>query len=161
MNFVNLFGRLTNSLVTPLKGLTERVENLGFFESTKLSSASKGGEDDKLEDIHIVKNVLDQVQNLIGSWASFCPYDVVQKVVKSVDQVQLGVDLKVVTVMFADIDSFGTICDAISSADLTLSMLTSYFTCANEVISAHSATLLEFLGDQVFFLMLSNDLALA
>ena len=152
LNFVKLVEFLLGTLVTPLKGLVDRMEQLGVFEYAAVGShgvfGEKGGvaETEELDEVRKLKLSIDRVQSMISSWAKYCPYDVVQMVLYTGEEVALGVAPREVTVLFSDIEGFTTICEKLPPA-LVLKVLSSYFAMASDVISASGGTLLEFIGD--------------
>jgi class 3 adenylate cyclase len=147
VNFLSLFGYLTSKLLSPLKGLNDQLEQLGVFEATIATSttADKVSEDE-LDEVKNVMTAILNVQKMVGAWGKYVPYDVVQMVIFSGEEVQLGVKSRDVTVLFSDIESFTTICEKISP-QVVLSVLSTYFAIASEVISGFNGTLLEFIGD--------------
>ncbi|KAF4657052.1 Nitrogen permease regulator 2, partial [Perkinsus olseni] len=91
---------------------------------------------------------LTRVQMMISSWAKYCPYDVVRMILRTGEEVELGVAPQQVTIFFSDIESFTTICERLAPSQV-LRFLSTYFTLVSEIITDNQGTLLEFLGDGI------------
>ncbi|EER12285.1 guanylate cyclase beta 1 subunit, putative [Perkinsus marinus ATCC 50983] len=91
---------------------------------------------------------LTRVQMMISSWAKYCPYDVVRMILRTGEEVELGVAPQKVTIFFSDIEAFTTICEKLTPTQV-LRFLSHYFTLVSEIITENQGTLLEVLGDGI------------
>jgi adenylate cyclase len=95
--------------------------------------------------------VLDafQRERMRDIFSRFVPEPVVDEVLKNVDQdLRLGGELQVVTVLFSDIRGFTTFSET-REPDEVIHVLNRYLTTMTDVILRHGGTLVSFMGDGI------------
>ena len=86
-----------------------------------------------------------KIQRAMGKYLS---YDVMQNVVKNIDNISLGGKRANITVLFADIRNFTSISETMD-ADSVSMILNEYFSALVPIIEEHNGVLNKFMGDAV------------
>lgn len=87
----------------------------------------------------------EKIQNAMGKYIS---QDVMQKVVKNIDDLKLGGKRANVTVLFADIRGFTSMSEKMSAEEVSV-ILNEYFTEIEPIIAKHNGVINKFIGDAV------------
>ena len=95
----------------------------------------------------------DKIQKAMGKYLSD---DVMQKVVKNIDNISLGGKKVEATIMFIDIRKFTTISENMDADEVTI-LLNEYFTTIYPVITKYSGVLNKFIGDAVLAIFENPD----
>ncbi len=74
--------------------------------------------------------------------------DVVEELLADAGQLELGGEVREVTVLFADIRGYSTLSEAMSPTD-TIRLLNDYFGAMSRVLDRHRGTIIEFEGDAI------------
>lgn len=74
--------------------------------------------------------------------------DVVEEILSDISRLELGGELREVTILFADIRGYSTLSEHMSPTQ-TIDLLNRYFTAMTEIIQGHKGTIIEFEGDAV------------
>ena len=86
-----------------------------------------------------------KIQKAMGKYLS---YDVMQNVVKNIDNISLGGKRADITVLFADIRNFTSISEKMDANSTTM-ILNEYFSALVPIIEEHNGILNKFMGDAV------------
>lgn len=86
-----------------------------------------------------------KIQSIMGKYLS---YDVMQNVVKNIDNIELGGKRANVSVLFADIRNFTSISENMDPNSVTM-ILNEYFSALVPIIEEHNGVLNKFMGDAV------------
>ena len=86
-----------------------------------------------------------KIQRAMGKYLS---YDVMQNVVKNIDNISLGGKRADITVLFADIRNFTSISENMDANSVTM-ILNEYFSALVPIIEEHNGILNKFMGDAV------------
>ncbi len=86
-----------------------------------------------------------KIQKAMGKYLS---YDVMQNVVKNIDNISLGGKRADITVLFADIRNFTSISENMDANSVTM-ILNEYFSALVPIIEEHNGILNKFMGDAV------------
>jgi len=87
----------------------------------------------------------EKIKHAMGKYIS---QDVMQNVVKNIDELKLGGKRADVTVLFADIRGFTSLSENMSAEEVS-NILNEYFTGIEPIISKHSGVINKFIGDAV------------
>lgn len=87
----------------------------------------------------------EKIQNAMGKYIS---KDVMQNVVKNIDELKLGGKRANVTVLFADIRGFTSMSENMTAEEVSV-ILNEYFTEIEPIISKHNGVINKFIGDAV------------
>lgn len=87
----------------------------------------------------------EKIKNAMGKYIS---QDVMQDVVKNIDEIKLGGKRANLTVLFADIRGFTSISEQLSAEEVSL-ILNEYFTAIEPIIGKYNGVINKFIGDAV------------
>lgn len=87
----------------------------------------------------------EKIQNAMGKYIS---HDVMQNVVKNIDELKLGGKRSHVTVLFADIRGFTSMSENMSAEEVSV-ILNEYFTEIEPIIAKYNGVINKFIGDAV------------
>lgn len=87
----------------------------------------------------------EKIQNAMGKYIS---HDVMQNVVKNIDELKLGGKRSYVTVLFADIRGFTSMSENMSAEEVSI-ILNEYFTEIEPIIAKYNGVINKFIGDAV------------
>ena len=87
----------------------------------------------------------EKVKNVMGRYIS---QDVMQNVVKNIDNVRLGGKKATVTVLFADIRGFTSMSEKMTAEDVSI-ILNEYFSAIEPIITKYNGVINKFIGDAV------------
>lgn len=87
----------------------------------------------------------EKIKQAMGKYLS---QDIMQNVVKNIDDIKLGGKKAVVTVLFADIRGFTSISEKLSAEEVSV-ILNEYFTEIEPIISKYNGVINKFIGDAV------------
>ena len=93
---------------------------------------------------HLLTNVTVKLEQLQRHFGRFAPDDVIEHLTEPGGQ--LAPSRRRVTVLFADLVGFTSLCDRLDPVE-TVSLLNGYFGCMSEVIVAHHGRITELPGD--------------
>lgn len=87
----------------------------------------------------------EKIKKAMGKYISD---DIMEKVVKNIDELKLGGKRSVVTVLFADIRGFTSMSEQMSAEEVS-NILNEYFTEIEPIITKHNGIINKFIGDAV------------
>ncbi len=87
----------------------------------------------------------EKIKKAMGKYISD---DIMENVVKNIDELKLGGKRSVVTVLFADIRGFTSMSEKMSAEEVS-NILNEYFTEMEPIISSHNGIINKFIGDAV------------
>ena len=87
----------------------------------------------------------EKIKQAMGKYLS---QDIMQNVVKNIDDIKLGGKKAVVTVLFADIRGFTSISEKLTAEEVSM-ILNEYFTEIEPIISKYNGVINKFIGDAV------------
>ena len=93
-----------------------------------------------LSEVGEMLHSLDQMKQGLKNFEKYVPAAVVQHILRTNKQVQLGVTPTFATIMFLDIENFTTITESLQPADL-IDMMQVLFTHLSSIISKHSGVI--------------------
>jgi adenylate cyclase len=134
---------LSRRLSRPIESLSRElksVENLSFEQQENRASG--------IREIAQLQSAASLLRNSLKSFSSFAPVDLVKGLVKSGIPLRLGVEARVMTVFFSDLEGFSTHAERMSSGDL-LSHMSAYFEQVSRAIGDEKGTVDKFIGDGV------------
>ena len=85
----------------------------------------------------------------IASFTKFAPLATVRTLLESKKEAMLGVEERVATMFFSDIEGFTSIAERVPPSELIL-CLEEYFNAMTRIIEASGGTVGDFIGDAVF-----------
>lgn len=90
----------------------------------------------------------EQVAHVKHVFSRYVAPDVVDDILADASQLELGGEVREVTILFADIRGYSTLSEHMSPTQV-IGLLNEYFGAMSEVIDAHRGTIIEFEGDAI------------
>jgi class 3 adenylate cyclase/ABC-type nitrate/sulfonate/bicarbonate transport system substrate-binding protein len=134
---------LSRWLSHPIESVSQDLkaaESLSFQPSASRPS--------KVREIAQLQSAAALLRNSLLSFSSFAPVEVVRGLIKSGIPLALGVEPRLLTIMFCDLEDFSTQAENLTPEDL-LSQMTLYFEQVSQAIAQEQGTVDKFIGDGV------------
>ncbi len=134
---------LSRRLSRPIEGVSRElrlVEDLSFTHTAPATSTIK--------EIKELQTAVGLFETSLRSFSSFVPLDVVRELIKTGIPLTLGVEQRIMTVMFTDLQDFSTLAEQMAPNDL-LSQLSVYFEAVSQAIAEEHGTVDKFIGDGI------------
>lgn len=134
---------LCTRLARPIESVSQdlkSVEGLSFGGSLARRS--------QIKEIAQLQSAAALLRNSLQSFSSFVPLDVVRELVKSGHPLTLGVEPRLLTVFFSDLENFSTHAEQMAPNEL-LDQMSVYFEQVSRAISEEGGTVDKFIGDGV------------
>jgi class 3 adenylate cyclase/ABC-type nitrate/sulfonate/bicarbonate transport system substrate-binding protein/HAMP domain-containing protein len=134
---------LSRRLSRPIEGVSRElrsVEDLSFTHAVPATS--------NIREIKELQTAVGLFETSLRSFSSFVPLDVVRELIKTGIPLTLGVEQRIMTVMFTDLQDFSTLAEQMAPNDL-LSQLSVYFEAVSQAIAQEHGTVDKFIGDGV------------
>ena len=134
---------LSRRLSRPIEAVSrdlKSVENLSFEQSRYRPS--------KVREIAQLQSAVSLLRNSLVSFSSFAPVDLIKGLIKSGIPLTLGVDPRVLTIMFCDLEDFSTQAEHLTPEAL-LGQMSIYFEQVSRAIAEEQGTVDKFIGDGI------------
>ncbi len=135
------------------RNLSRHIETISnrFQAIRALDFVDSPAEPSRIGEIAELQNGFRLLVNALGSFAKFVPLGVVRQFVSSGHAIVPGVEAKVVTIFFCDLEGFSSRSETMQPDDL-LDQLTEYFSAITTAIAQEGGTIDKFIGDAVMAL---------
>lgn len=134
---------LSRQLSQPIESISrdlKSVETLSFDQPMSRPS--------RVREIAQLQSAAALLRNSLQSFCSFAPVDVVRGLIKSGIPLHLGVEKRVITILFSDLENFSTHAER-STPDALLDQMSAYFEQVTRAISDEQGTVDKFIGDGI------------
>jgi adenylate cyclase len=134
---------LSRRISRPIESISRElksVETLSFEQPTSSPS--------RVREIAQLQSAAALLRNSLQSFCSFAPVDVVRGLIKSGIPLHLGVEKRVMTILFSDLENFSTHAER-STPDALLAQMSVYFEQVTRAISDEQGTVDKFIGDGI------------
>jgi class 3 adenylate cyclase/ABC-type nitrate/sulfonate/bicarbonate transport system substrate-binding protein len=130
--------------------LSQPVENVSrqLQEIESLHFDAPALRPSNIREIASLESAASLLRTSLKSFSSFVPLDVVRQLVKSGIPLSLGVEPRLLTVFFSDLENFSSHSETLSPADL-LVQISTYLEQVSGAISEEGGTVDKFIGDGV------------
>jgi len=130
-------------LARPIETVSQElkvVESMSFVSSPVRRSS--------IGEIAQLQSAAGLLRSSLQSFSSFVPLDVVRQLIQSGIPLALGVELRLLTVFFSDLENFSTHAEQLTPDEL-LDQMSTYFEQVSQAISDEHGTVDKFIGDGV------------
>lgn len=141
--FVVLSFGMSKMISRPITKFAKDINNLRELKVDTLIES-----DSKITEIYQAQNALISLQSGIKAFKKYMPSDLVKQLIETKQDAKIGGVEKNLAVMFTDIESFTTISETLTPAELT-NHLSIYFDEMEKVISKHNGTIDKYIGDAI------------
>lgn len=134
---------VSRRLSQPIESISRElssVEALSFDQPTSRPSS--------VREIAQLQSAAALLRNSLQSFCSFAPVDVVRSLIKSGIPLRLGVEKRVMTILFSDLENFSTHAEQ-STPDALLDQMSIYFEQVTRAIADEQGTIDKFIGDGI------------
>jgi class 3 adenylate cyclase len=135
-------GRVSNPIELVSQAM-RRIRSLSFGEQMPPPS--------RIREIAELQHAARLLANALRSFAMFAPIGIVRDLIESGRPIAPGVEQRFMTILFADVESFTTIAEQLSSQELSEQM-SHYFETVTSAVAEESGTIDKFIGDCVMAL---------
>jgi class 3 adenylate cyclase len=135
-------GRVSNPIEV-VSQVMRRIRSLSFGEQMAPRS--------RIREIAELQHATRLLANALRSLAMFAPIGIVRDLIESDRPIAPGVQQRFMTILFADVDSFTTIAEQLSSQELS-EQTSHYFETVTSAVAEESGTIDKFIGDCVMAL---------
>ena len=135
-------GRVSNPIELVSQAM-RRIRSLSFGEQMPPRS--------RIREIAELQHAARLLANALRSFAMFAPIGIVRDLIESGQPITPGVEQRFMTILFADVESFTTIAEQLSSQELS-EQTSRYFETVTSAVAEESGTIDKFIGDCVMAL---------
>src|ERR1700730_9857193 len=135
-------GRVSNPIELVSQAM-RRIRSLSFGEQMPPPS--------RIREIAELQHAASLLANALRSFALFAPIRIVRDLIESGRPIAPGVEQRFMTILFADVESFTTIAEQLSSQELS-EQTSHYFETVTSAVDEESGTIDKFIGDCVMAL---------
>jgi len=134
---------LSRRLSRPIEGVSRELRSVGDLSFAHAVPATSN-----IREIKELQTAVALFETSLRSFSSFVPLDVVRELIKTGTPLTLGVEQRIMTVMFTDLQDFSTLAEQMAPNDL-LSQLSVYFEAVSQAIAEEHGTVDKFIGDGI------------
>ena len=127
----------------PLERLTTEIQNIFTFKSDNSPQVSSS-----IYEISTLSNAIKRLKSTISAFTSYVPRDLVNDLLSSGKDIELGGESRYLTVLFSDLKDFSTLSEITPSRELLL-RVSSYLELMTYAIKEEGGTIDKFIGDSV------------
>jgi class 3 adenylate cyclase len=135
-------GRVSNPIELVSQAM-RRIRSLSFGEQMPPRS--------RIREIAELQHAARLLANALRSFAMFAPIGIVRDLIESGRPIAPGVEQRFMTILFADVESFTTIAEQLSSQELS-EQTSHYFETVTSAVAEEGGTIDKFIGDCVMAL---------
>jgi adenylate cyclase len=99
-----------------------------------------------IREIASLSRAVDTLDHAVRSFAAFVPVSLVQHLIESEQQLQLGGQSRFLTIMFCDVEAFSTLAESSPSQEL-LTRISAYLEVVTLAVNEEHGTIDKFIGD--------------
>ncbi len=126
--------------IVHLAGEAKKIQSLDLDDVMFLNS--------NVTEIHELINTMQESQKNLINFSKYVPKGLVNQIIESRQEVEIGGSTKEVTLMFTDVANFTTVSEGLPPQDLMLH-LSDYFDMLTHIIIANNGTVDKFIGDAI------------
>jgi adenylate cyclase len=134
---------LANYISHPLEFLTREIEALINFKTHEKFKIREN-----ITEINTLANAITKLKSTITAFTSYVPRDLVNDLLSSGKDIELGGESRYLTVLFSDLKDFSTLSEITPSRELLL-RVSSYLELMTYAIKEEGGTIDKFIGDSV------------
>ena len=134
---------LANYISRPLELLTGEIEALINFKTHEKFKIREN-----ITEINTLANAITKLKSTISAFTSYVPRDLVNDLLSSGKDIELGGESRYLTVLFSDLKDFSTLSEITPSRELLL-RVSSYLELMTYAIKEEGGTIDKFIGDSV------------
>lgn len=138
-----LIGIVSKRISAPIEQLTHESEKIRNYEVETMTPINS-----HIKEIYLMQSAFNAMKSGLKSFRRYLPFSLVQQLIKSGVEAQVGGNEETLTFFFVDINHFTTTAEHLPPSDL-MHYLSGYFELVDEIITRYQGTIDKFLGDGV------------
>ena len=128
---------------TPLEGLTTEILNILAFKNENSPPVTSS-----IYEINTLSKAIKRLKSTIAAFTSYVPRDLVNDLLNSGKDIELGGESRYLTILFSDLKDFSSLSEITPSRELLL-RVSSYLELMTYAIKEEGGTVDKFIGDSV------------
>ena len=133
---------LSRKISRPIEILTEDIRDLLDFNSSRRIIRSK------ILEINILSVAVNKLRNTLRAFTTYVPQDLVNDLLRSGNDIELGGESRYLTILFTDLQGFSSISEATPSREL-MKLVSAYLALVTQTVKEETGTVDKFIGDSV------------
>jgi adenylate cyclase len=134
---------LSMAISKPLERLAVQIQKIMEFSSFQSSPVKS-----RISEISTLSTVIERLKSTISAFTSYVPRDLVNDLLSSGKDIELGGESRYLTILFSDLKDFSTLSEITPSRELLL-RVSSYLELMTYAIKEEGGTIDKFIGDSV------------
>lgn len=130
------------------RGVEDVTRRLGLIQTLSFAPEPRERRASRIKEIADLEAGVILLQNALQTFSQYVPRGLVRQLVESRRPLSLGVDKKMVTILFSDIEDFSVLAESMDSEEL-LEQISEYFSALTGAIVQEHGTVDKFIGDAV------------
>ncbi|MBU3555424.1 adenylate/guanylate cyclase domain-containing protein [Polynucleobacter sp. UB-Piko-W3] len=143
MGIVFLTFYLSKLISRPLESLTIEIQNILAFKSENTTLVKSS-----IYEISTLSKAIKRLKSTIAAFTSYVPRDLVNDLLNSGKDIELGGESRYLTILFSDLKDFSSLSEITPSRELLL-RVSSYLELMTYAIKEEGGTVDKFIGDSV------------
>jgi adenylate cyclase len=135
---------LSKIVSRPIEQITLDIKSLLEFNLQASSRRTKSS----IDEINILSDAVAKLKNTLSAFTSYVPRDLVNDLLKSGKEIEIGGESRYLTILFSDLEDFSGLSEVTPSRDL-LKRVSAYLELMTFAIKEESGTVDKFIGDAV------------
>jgi adenylate cyclase len=135
---------LSKIVSRPIERITTDIKNLLEFNLDRDRRHTRS----MIDEINILSDAVRKLKNTLNAFTSYVPRDLVNDLLKSGKEIEIGGESRYLTILFSDLEDFSGLSEVTPSRDL-LKRVSSYLELMTFAIKEESGTVDKFIGDAV------------
>lgn len=133
---------LSRKISRPIEILANDIRDLlDFNPSNKVINS-------KIFEINILSSSVNKLRNTLRAFTTYVPQDLVNDLLRSGNEIELGGESRYLTILFTDLQGFSSISEVTPSREL-MKLISAYLALVTYAVKEESGTVDKFIGDSV------------
>lgn len=133
---------LSRQISRPIEILSNDIRDLLDFNPTGKVVNSN------IFEINILSNSVNKLRNTLRAFTTYVPQDLVNDLLRSGNEIELGGESRYLTILFTDLQGFSSISEVTPSREL-MKLISAYLALVTYAVKEESGTVDKFIGDSV------------
>lgn len=133
---------LSRKISRPIEILTDDIRDLLDFNPSRKVVHSN------ILEINILGNAVNKLRNTLRAFTTYVPQDLVNDLLRSGNDIELGGESRYLTILFTDLQGFSSISEVTPSREL-MKLISAYLALVTHAVKEETGTVDKFIGDSV------------
>ena len=133
---------LSRKISRPIEILTDDIRDLLDFNPSRKVVHSN------ILEINILGSAVNKLRNTLRAFTTYVPQDLVNDLLRSGNDIELGGESRYLTILFTDLQGFSSISEVTPSREL-MKLISAYLALVTHAVKEETGTVDKFIGDSV------------